>query len=102
MNCDQVVSLNWSGNGSLSAYLFFKNIGLKSSQWATAPNSNSFVNDFDINNLSNLWEIVKTHLSIHKFTGLTGWPYSLLYKEWDSDEDLTTKFIFLLFNKSLN
>ena len=114
MNCDNIVALQWPGNGGTSAYIFLKHIGLPlgwdTSQFATSPQSvvadgfnstgpgnyDNLVVIPESVDLDNTWIDIKkyiTELDNPPFRGFSGWPYSIFYDQWQRDLDINVKFI---------
>ena len=99
MNCSHIVALNWNGCGSTSAFWFLDTVGRdyawKASQYATSPASHVARIFDEGGGLDDAWPWVKKHCEFYPaIKGFSSWPYSLFWKQWDSDPDWNAKFIF--------
>ena len=96
------ISLYTGWTGTTSAYLFYKELGINSSQWATAKTAAIAEGMKDGWGLDDLYKLTKpAFMQVYsdvipvenQFRGFSGWPYNLFWKHVDEDADIDCKFI---------
>ena len=101
---DNQISLytGWDGNGTTAFYVFYREVGLQSSQWATAKTAsiaNGMRSGWSMDDLykgiiGNIKQVSDDRIPLgNKLRGFSGWPYSIFYKQIDEDSDYYCKFI---------